>query len=135
MKDERIKVLEMVEQGKINVDEAAKLLEALKATEDVDNSSDFQEKINAFSQNVESFAKDVGDKMGTAFKGMEPKIRKATKVVVEKTANLVDDISKALNESLKNLEECAGENSEECDCNEESCNASEEAPDNEPKEN
>lgn len=120
MKDERLRVLQMVEDGKISVDEATKLLDALKASADEQYYAgpDFQDKMKDFSRNVESFAKEFGGKMEGKFKEMEPKIKKATKVVVEKTAGLVDEISKALNESLKNFEhgDCCEDDEDDCDC-------------------
>ena len=161
MKQERMKILELLDQGKITAVEAASLLEALKASDnqehfwDDETKKSVQEKVNQFSQNVENVSKDVGDKLETVFKEIEPKLRAATKVVVEKTANIVDEISKSLNETLKNLEEkrakeeacCEGDESECCDsepvpndcCYEEKAEAAEATPaepaDNEPVEN
>jgi len=129
MKQERMKILELLDQGKITATEAAHLLEALKASDNQERIWDdnarksIQEKVNKFSQNVESVSKDVSDKLESAFKDMEPRLRSVTKVVVEKTANIVDDISKSLNETLKNLEEkrakeeaCCEEIKEETGC-------------------
>lgn len=133
MKKERLKVLEMVESGKISVEEASKLLEALKSSTDLDWEPDYddaEEKLNQFSKNVDAFAKDFSDKFSSTFKEVEPKLRAATKTVIEKTVSIIDDISKSLNETAKNLD-----NKEEC-C---SCGCSEEPSgdnaDDEPKEN
>jgi len=130
MKQERLKILELLDQGKITAAEAANLLEALKASDsherfwNEDTAHRVQDKVSKFSQNVENLSKDVGDKLETAFKEIEPKLRTATKVVVEKTAVIVDEISKSLNETLKNLEERNAE--EKCCCEEEAAeNASE----------
>ena len=149
MKQERMKILELLDQGKITATEAASLLEALKAGEtkehfwNEDTSSCFQEKVSKFSQNVEGISKDVGDKLEAVFKEIEPKLRSTTKAVVEKTAVIVDEISKSLNETLKNFEqkhseECCDKNdpaqnkpeSSECCCEEENTDA-----DNKPIEN
>ena len=119
MKEERLRVLKLVEEGKITVDEAAKLLEVMMASkapeEDfVTDSREFERKFAAFAKNAESFAKDCGDKVGDAFREVEPKLRKVSKVVLVKTAAIIDDLSKALNESLHNMEtaDCGCE----CDC-------------------
>lgn len=105
-KEERMMILNMVQDGKLTSDEAAKLLDALKVgTPEVEHTFDMEEKIHKFTQSVDSFARDVTDKLGTAFKDAEPKIKKATKKAVEKTASVIDDISKSLNDSLKNMEE------------------------------
>ncbi|MDR2648689.1 MAG: hypothetical protein LBB94_03085 [Clostridiales bacterium] len=123
MKQERMKILELLDQGKITAAEAASLLEALKTNDaqepfwDEDAAKRVHEKVNKFSQNVEGLSKDVGDKLEAVFKEIEPKLRAATKVVVEKTAVIVDEISKSLSETLKNLEENGTE--EKCCCEEE----------------
>ena len=124
MKQERMKILELLDQGKINAAEAASLLEALKGNDahdrfwDEDTAKNIQEKVSKFSHNVEGLSKDVGDKLEAVFKEIEPKLRTATKVVVEKTAVIVDEISKSLSETLKNLEERSAE--EQC-CQEDEC--------------
>jgi len=121
MKEERILILNMVNDGKITAEDAAKLLDALQKGHDPghgpghhrhphhefweDRAEDAAEKLNRFSQSIDSFAKDFGDKMGAAFKDMEPKLRKTAKVILEKTATVVDDLSKSLNESIRNMEE------------------------------
>ena len=127
MKQERLKILGMLEEGKITADDASKLLESLKRAGRQDRWDDledwdFGEHVKSFSKNVEEFSREVGAKMDSAFKTMEPKLRQATKVVVEKTASLVEEISKSLNESLKNMENqkngccCEDEKEEKCDC-------------------
>ena len=117
MKEERIKILKMVEDGKITVDEATKLIDALKENYPFEfyGEEDFAEKVKQFGKSCESFAKDLGDKVGTFAKEVEPKVRKVTQSVVSKTAEIVDEIAKTLNKCLDNLsfnEECA----DDCDC-------------------
>ena len=107
MKKERLKVLEMVEEGKITVDEAAKLLENLalsSASPGQEAVDDMEERIHAFSRAVDAFAKDFGSRISETCKNCEPAFRNATKKVVEKTAVIMDDISKSLHESLNNME-------------------------------
>ena len=125
-------VLNMIAEGKITADDGVKLLEALQPrysqpfrkfhdrVRSEETARAFEEKIGRFSAGVEQFAKELGGKMEVAFKDMEPKMRKATKAVVEKTAKVVDDISKSLNESLKKYEEgsccCCDELADDCEC-------------------
>ena len=125
MKEERMQILKMVESGKISVDEAAKLLEVINAGSydpfETYEPSGFDEKCRQFSKNAESFAKDFSAKMGQTFKDVEPKLKKVTKVVVEKTAGVISELSRALNESLKNMEkaeECCCDEKEPCCCDE-----------------
>lgn len=122
MKEERMKILKMVEDGKISVDDATKLLESLKETYPFEmyEESEFNEKVKQFAKNAENFARDIGDKMGSFAKDMEPKVKKATGFVVGKTAAVVDEISKNLNEFLKNMNSgekcCDDEPGENCGC-------------------
>lgn len=118
---ERLKVLQMLEDGKISSEDALKLLEALKPPfghrfrqnfESEEFNDEWNEKLNRFSQSVDTFTRDFGDRFSDVAKDMEPKLRKAAKTVVEKTSMVVDDLSKALNESLKNLDEKTEEKSD-----------------------
>ena len=117
MKKERIKILEMVEEGKISVDEAAKLLEALKTNGDFGWSPDYEdaeEKLHQFSKNVDSFAREFSEKFSVVFKEVEPKLKSATKKVLDKTVTLLDDVSRSLHEAANNMEP-------KCDCEEPKC--------------
>jgi len=117
MKQERLKILSMVEEGKITVDEATKLLEALKDSSpwlDEYESWEVEDKINRFARNAENFSKEVVGKVGSAYKGVEPKLEKATKTVLEKTAAIIDDISRSINDSLKKMDE--EKDKDDCGC-------------------
>ena len=113
MKEERMKILQMVEDGKINVEEAGKLLDALKTSPEFCDAEDFNDKLKEFCSNTENFLKSAGCKIGDFTKDMEPKLRKATKTIVAKTANIVEDLGKALAKCLNNLNECTDD---ECGC-------------------
>lgn len=116
MKDERLKVLQMIEEGKISVEDATKLLDAFKNSQSAKEQKDLDlyKKVSDFNDSIEQFAKDLGDKFSEAYKDMEPKLRDATKKVVEKTAVFVDDISKSLNKSLDTWDSDLCANDEEC---------------------
>ncbi len=139
MKKERLKILNMVEEGKITVEEATKLLEALSCTstfsDEYDFSYDMEEKINNFASCVDSFAKDISEKIESTYNSMEPKLKSTTKKVIEKTVNIVDEISKSLNESLRNLENsnyCCSNSNDDCTDN---CTCNKEVDPNEPVSN
>lgn len=118
LKEERLLILHMIHEGKISSEEGSKLLESIKFNaEDEYQGIDMEDKINKFSTTVDSFAKDVGSKIGTAFKDAEPKIKKATKKALEKTALVMEDISKSLNESIKSMEEKESKSNSEEDTN------------------
>ena len=111
MKEERMKILDMLEKGAINAEEARQLIASLSAKSDDD-------KLAEFANNVAEFAKEVGEKTKEACAVVSPKIKDATKVVVAKTAEVVDNLSKSLNEAVKKME-CETHPNEECDCDEE----------------
>ena len=106
MENERIHVLKMVEDGKINVDEAAKLLEALRMTS-APAGPDYNEKFKEFAGDMKEFAKDVTCKINELTKKAEPKVKEFAKTVVSKTADLADNISASLNEKIKDMDETA----------------------------
>ena len=121
-KEERLLILNMVSEGKINVDESIKLLEVLNEGEsdfgEANYNSEMEDKVNGFTASLDSFAKEVNEKAKTTYKDFEPKLKNATKTVVEKTVSVLNDITKSLNESLQNMEK-----SEKCgtDCQCEPC--------------
>lgn len=89
-------------------------------------SEDFTEKAVAFNDKLEAFAKESAQKLEAMAKDVEPKFKKATQIIIEKTVAMVDEVSKAFHE-------------EHCDCqcseNEKCDNSCEEQKDDEPKEN
>ena len=111
--NEKMRVLELLEAGKINADEAAKLIEALGAGPKVftkENRDNLEEKLQQFSKDVNKFAKDAGVKIQEFYKDVEPKLKKAGYVALEKTAKTLDSLAKSIHEALeKNKldEECA----------------------------
>lgn len=131
LKEERLKILDLLEQGKIKSGEATELLGALKVgnPEEHARSIDLEDKFNKFCKSLDIFAKDVSDKVGEFYKDVEPKVKEVTKKTIEKTVTVVDDLSKTLNESLKSMEEdekkscckdeCCEEDNENNNCCEE----------------
>ena len=107
MKEERMKILDMVEKGIISADEAQNLLTALSAKSDDD-------KLAEFAHNVAEFTKTVGERTKEVCSKVSPKVKDATKKMVTKTAELVDNMSKSLNEAVKKME--ADDCEESCDC-------------------
>ena len=110
MQEERMQVLKMVDEGKITVDEATKLLESLKGGSDV--GKQFEEKFKDFAQDMKEFCKDVTCKINDMTKKAEPKVKEFAKNVVTKTAEVADNISQSLNEKIKDMDG---------DCCEETC--------------
>ena len=119
MKEERMKILQMVEDGKISVEEAGKLLDALGVSGECCG-EDFADKMKEFCKDTETFMKNVGGKMCDFVKDMEPRVRNITKTAVSRTADLVDELGNALAACLNSLNknEPAGECGCGCGCEE-----------------
>ncbi len=96
MPNEKMQILKMLEEGKINSEEAAKLLNAIGTEKSTSRGNgrqsstteNFDEFVSGLSKKIETFAKDV-----------EPKLHKITEVVAEKTTELTDKLSKGLSTS------------------------------------
>ncbi|MDR2166695.1 MAG: DUF4097 domain-containing protein [Clostridiales bacterium] len=108
MQSEKMMILKMLEEGKINADEASRLL---AAGEDRGQRSEVRAAPPPVrppasggvpaSQRVpgaptESAIDSMGRKIGAFVKEMEPKVKKVAGVVVEKTASAAESISKSL---------------------------------------
>jgi len=120
MNNEKIRVLDMLDAGKITAEEAARLLDALKgqsfmAKETRDNVED---KLRHFGQECSRLAREAGTKLQVLYKEVEPKVKKASQAALEKAACVLEDLACAINKSLEKTECCADE-----DC----CCATEEA--------
>ena len=106
LKEERIMILEMVKENKISTEDATKLLSSLQGEKLVNfDNEELEEKFSKFYSSVDSFAKDLKTRLDKAYKDAEPKVKNATKKVMEKTANVMGDLSTSLNESVKKMEE------------------------------
>jgi len=104
MEKERMQVLKMIDEGKISVDEATKLLDVLKASGGKENAS-LEDRFNKFSSDTKDFLKDMGKKINHIYEKAEPKVKDATKKVVAKTADIAENISQSLNDKVKNMED------------------------------
>ncbi|MCL2373110.1 MAG: hypothetical protein FWC78_06875 [Defluviitaleaceae bacterium] len=117
MAQEKMKVLELLEAGKISAQEATTLLESLgrPTLMSKDTRDNVEEKLHHFAGEVNKFAKEVGGKAKTLYKDVEPKIKKASQHALEKAAAALDNLAHTINESLeKNAEKC--ECDDNCDC-------------------
>ena len=114
MKQERLKILGMLEDGKISAEEAGMLLDRLNQADShhfisEDTAEQVEEKIHRFAKNAEHFAKEFSQKAAEAYKDVEPKLKKASQAILEKTAAIVDDIAHSLHESIENAKARAAE--------------------------
>jgi len=137
MKQERLKILSLLEDGKITADDAAMLLEKLGQSDgnsfiSEDTAEQVEEKLQRFAKSAEGFAKEFSSKVGCAYKDVEPKLKKASQTVLEKTASIVDDIAHALHESIESAKARAEEAEKACAesacCEESGCECDDDTP-------
>ena len=122
--NEKMRVLEMLDNGKITAQEAEGLLTALgqqKAPFISDEQREnIEERFHKFAQDVNKFAKDVGCKVHGFYKDVEPKIKKASQTALEKCAAALDNLAHTIHDSIeKSQKECCGETG--CDCKPDAC--------------
>ena len=120
MNDPKMRVLDLIESGKITADEGAKLIQALGAPKFIsqEQKEHMEEKFQQFAQDVSKTCKEVGSKVHVFYKDVEPKIKKASQTALEKAAQALDSLAKNIHESLeKAVEEqgCCGTDACECD--------------------
>jgi len=113
-KTERMRVLDLLDAGKITADEATKLLDALGGSHFISKESrdNLEERVGQFAKEVNKFAKDIGCKVQDMYKDVEPKIKKASQSALEKAAAVLDDLAHNINDSLE--KECCAD--AECKC-------------------
>ena len=118
MKQERLKVLNLLEEGKITAEEAGLLLDKLNQHDhhfiSEETAEQVEEKLHRFAKSAENFAKEFSQKAACAYKDVEPKLKKVSQTVLEKTASIVDEIAHTLHDTLEKAK------SEKC-CEEDGC--------------
>ena len=110
MQEERLLVLKMLQDGKINVDQAEKLLNALSYNNfDYDNyfceckQSELECKIKKISRSIDGLVKDLGDGAKNIYKNMEPKLIKAAQCFTKKAAAITQELSEKLSQASDKL--------------------------------
>jgi len=118
MSNEKMRVLDLLDAGKITADEAAKLIESIGASYSFmsrDARDNVEEKLHSFTKEVTKFAKEVGCKVQDLYKEVEPKVKKASQNALEKCAAALDNLAHNVGESIEG--NCCAD--EECCCDEE----------------
>ena len=128
MNNEKMRVLDLLEAGKITAADAAMLLDSLGKSHGFmskETRENVEDKLQRFAQDCSKLAKEVGEKVHVFYKGVEPKIKKASQTALEKVAVTLEDLACSISESLEKAECCEGETC--CEATEEKC-CSDEAP-------
>lgn len=97
MSDGKIMILQMLQDGKIDVEQTISLLEAFECNCQKKN-DDLQHKINKLSKCVDGIAKDLGSKFDQLYKNMEPKVKKTTCAIMQKTADVASNLASKFSE-------------------------------------
>ncbi len=104
MKEERMMILNMLESGKVSAEEAARLLEVIGKGKEKEEccsskfSQDVEEKVQQLGATVDIWAKELAEKMDGVIREVEPKLKKVTQIIVEKTAATIDEIAQTMRE-------------------------------------
>ena len=116
--NEKMKVLELLEAGKITAEEAAKLIDSLGGARFISKESmdNVEDRLSQFGKDISCFAKDAGAKLQELYKDLEPKIKKATQQAAEKAANALDNLANNINESIEAAEKATCCEDEKCEC-------------------
>ncbi|MCL1843489.1 MAG: hypothetical protein FWF79_06725 [Defluviitaleaceae bacterium] len=109
MSNEKMRVLDLLEAGKINAEEAAQLLNALGGSRLItkETRENVEEKMQQFAKDVTKFCKDAGCKMKEIYKNAEPKIKKASRSALEKAADALDNLAGSIGDSLETTDDDA----------------------------
>lgn len=152
MKEERMHILNMVQEGKIKPEEAIKLLDAVAKTGVAeakasavnrstvsDWQTNFEDGLKSFAKSLDDMGREIGKRLDEVGKDVEPKVRKVAQTIVAKTSECVDEIGNTLKK------DGACDCGEGCDCDEpqgngeppkaEECDCEQPADDNQPGEN
>jgi len=118
MINEKMRVLDMLDAGKITAEEATALLECLKGSTpppfiNRETRDNVEDRLRTFAQDCGKFAKDVGEKAQEWYKGVEPKLKKASQAALERAACALEDLACTINESMQKGECCMDD---ECCC-------------------
>jgi len=136
------KILSMLEDGKISVDEAVRLLEAVAVTPpwaDFDKEN-AQEQFKRVKGKADDLARTVRCKLNDTWEAVEPKVKHATRCAIAGTLDVVEKMSCALKDSLDKMAEeaeAAAAAAEECaeECCAEASDSPEVNEDDKPVEN
>ena len=122
--NEKMRVLDLLESGKITAEEASKLLEALGKPTLVSREArdNMEEKLQRFANDYTKLAKEVGVKVQELYKGVEPKLKKASQTALERVACVLEEVACSISESLEKTE-CCEAVEECCEAVEECCEA------------
>lgn len=100
MKEERMKVLALIENGKIKSDEGVRLINAIQ-----NNGFCVESKVNKITKDFEAFSKDMTQKAKELAKDLEPKLKSCNEAMGKMAAEAVDGLSKAVEYTFKTEEE------------------------------
>ncbi|MFV0518655.1 MAG: SHOCT-like domain-containing protein [Lachnospirales bacterium] len=112
MKDEVLKILELLEKGVISSDEANSLIKEIRKNEGEETTENFQSEDNTTSTNkktnsvdgiynsFENGLRNIGDKVNEFITKVQPEVLKATQVAADKLAESSKKFSEKVDSKL-----------------------------------
>ncbi|HHW68533.1 SHOCT-like domain-containing protein [Defluviitalea raffinosedens] len=98
MSEEAKMILKMVDEGKITPEQAVEMLKAVGSDDVHSNRSQNEHKGEEFVQDLDKWGKELAQKMGSAVKDLEPKLRKMMQIMVQNTMKTVEEVGKVFRE-------------------------------------
>ena len=98
MSEETKMILKMVDEGKITPEQAVEMLKAVGKEDTCCNTTQKEWRGEEFVQEIEKWAKDFGQRMGSAVKDFEPKLKKMAQIMVQNTMKTADELGKVFKE-------------------------------------
>jgi signal transduction histidine kinase len=99
IKEEVLKILELIEKGTINSGEGVNLINAVQ-----NNNNCSEEKINKLTKDLEAFSKDITQKAKHIVKDLEPKLKLCNEAIGKAAIDAVDGLSKMVEHTFKTEE-------------------------------
>ncbi|MDR1150239.1 MAG: hypothetical protein LBJ93_01225 [Clostridiales bacterium] len=103
MGEEYLAVLKLLEQGKITVDDAERLFDCIKNENNKKNDIDINQKLKKFATSVENLGKTVAGFTRDTFENAKPKLKKVTKISIEKTSEAMHILANKLEGMSENF--------------------------------
>ncbi len=99
--DEKMRILKLLESGKINAEEATKLLEALKESEISERAVIVKKVVNRVGETMESMAALMKEISVTVVEKVKEKTKEATERLKEVTEEVKDEVKKETKKKVR----------------------------------
>lgn len=105
MSEETRMILKMVDEGKLTPEQAVEMLKAVGADDVRSDKDQTEHKGEEFVQDLDRWGKELAQKMGSAVKDLEPKLRKMLQIMVQNTMKTVEEVGRVFREQKEQNEQ------------------------------